>query len=271
VIFNLSGSAPLQRTILESALQRCTFDFEQVLPRLRAETSRQTVPVTWADLSRFAGATDDDRAHPAVAVVEPTSRAHGNHDHRRATLGLFYYDGRIVLHSGLVTEPEVAAEVFLAEAAHLVDRFYMTSEMRRAIWEVWHPGEEDAHHDTVHGWSVPFSQWQGEMDRQGAEEVGYFESGLEAWMSAFVRAFAPDVPVVLDAPFAHRTNAEQATRIREIVQPGTEPEGRPVCASRFGYAFHRPGAHWWVLCPRMFPNREAATAEGLRACRLCKP
>jgi hypothetical protein len=277
--FDLSGCAPLQRTIVEGAVQRCDFDFTEVLPRLAAVTSRTRVPVTFEDLSRFNRATDPERAHPAVPIVEPGPRQHGGEDHgvRRATLGLFYYDGRIVIHAGLVTQPELAAEVFLAEGAHLVDRYFLTAEQRRAIWQVWHPGEQTAEHDRAHGWAVPFAQWDGEMDRPGTAEVGYFESGVESWMSGFTRAFAPEVPVTLDQPFAHRTAAEQAAEIRRIVAPELQPvppagpAPEPVCAARFGYAFHKPDAHWWVLCPRTFPSREAAQAAGLRACRLCEP
>jgi hypothetical protein len=278
--FDLTRCAPLQRTIIESAVQRCAFDFTRVLPRLRAETSRELVPVTFEDLSRFNRATDPERAHPAVPVVEPAPRAHGGEDHgvRRATLGLFYYDGRIVVHAGLVTQPELAAEVFLAEAAHLVDRYFLTPEQRRAIWEVWHPGEQTAEHDRAHGWAAPFVDWQGEMDRPGTPEVGYFDSGLEGWMSAFTRAFAPEVPVTLDQPFAHRTRAEEAAEIRRIVAPDLDPQPKPepepepsFCGSRFGYAYHKVGAHWWVVCPRMFDSREAAEVAGLRPCRICKP
>jgi hypothetical protein len=67
--FDLSGCAPLQRTIILGALQRCDFDFTEVLPRLAAVTSRTRVPVTFEDLSRFNRATDDEQAHPAVPLV----------------------------------------------------------------------------------------------------------------------------------------------------------------------------------------------------------
>jgi hypothetical protein len=63
----------------------------------------------------------------------------------------------------------------------------------------------------------------------------------------------------------------EACIVVDVAPKPVAPAAERVCASRFGYAFHRPGSHWWVPCPRMFPNREAATAEGLRACRLCKP
>lgn len=277
-MFDTSTNTAEQRAIIDSAVARCSFRFDQLAPKLTADTGRKQVPVTWEDLSAFGA-----RALPGVAaaVTEEGTRQHGG-DHRRATLGLFYYSGRIVVERGLVSRPELAAEVFLAEAAHAVDRFFLTPDMRRAIWQVWHPGGQTAHHDTVHGWTVPFSEWTGEMDQPGSAEVGYFDSGIEGWMSSFTRAFAPSVQVTMEASFAHRTTPDMAARIRDIVQPAPAPEPQPepqpepvpdpFYAARWGVAFHRADlGHWWVPRYRTFPTRDAACDAGLRPCKLCQP
>jgi hypothetical protein len=268
--FDLASNTPEQRAIIEAAVAACDFDFDRILPRLLTDTGRTAVPVTWEDLTRPAAAPTD-----AAPITEPAARHHDDHSHgeRRATLGLFYYSGRIVIERSLQQRPNLAVEVFLAEVAHAVDRYFLTAEMRRAIWAVWHPGGQTSDHDAAHGWAAPFSQWTGDMDQPGTAEVGYYESGIEAWMSGFTRSFAPDVPVTLEAPFAHRTTPEQAAQIRDIVQPEPEPEPEPeqVCASKYGYAYHRIGAHWWVICTRTYPTREAAEEAGRRACRICKP
>lgn len=268
-MFDTSTNTVEQRAIIESAVARCDFRFDQLAPKLAADTGRTSIPVTWEDLSAFGA-----RALPGVAaaVTEEGARQHGGDAHRRATLGLFYYSGRIVVDRGLVARPELAAEVFLAEAAHAVDRFWLTPDMRRAIWQVWHPGEQTDHHDRVHGWTVPFSEWAGEMDQPGGTEVGYFDSGVEAWMSAFTRAFAPSVQVTMEGAFAHRTTGDMAARIRDIVQPAPEPVPDPFYAARWGVAFHRADlGHWWVPRIRTFPTRDAAIGAGLRPCKLCQP
>jgi hypothetical protein len=68
---------------------------------------------------------------------------------------------------------------------------------------------------------------------------------------------------------------ERALRKLGVFDPPPPPEPQPApplfCGSRFGYAYHRIGAHWWVRCIRMFESRAAAEAAGLRPCRICKP
>ncbi len=48
--------------------------------------------------------------------------------------------------------------------------------------------------------------------------------------------------------------------------------GGEVWATRSGSTFHGGGArHWWATKSRVFPNRDAAVAAGLRPCRTCRP
>lgn len=254
--FDLSANTPEQRDIIEQAVARCTFDFTRLLPGLRATVRRDVIPVTWEDLSRMTRSAD------SVTIAEPVRR-HDDHEHaeRRATLGLFYYSGRIVMHAGLVDQPLLAQEVFLAEAAHAADRFFMRPEHRRAIWALWHPGEQTDQHDQAHGWAVPFSEWTGEMDQPGRPEVGYFDSGLEAWMATFTRAFS-DITPTLESAFAHRLPTGTEAKVRDLLAP-------PYFALAGSKVFH--DQHRRIGTERAFETRDAAAAAGLRPCGVCKP
>jgi len=68
-----------------------------------------------------------------------------------------------------------------------------------------------------------------------------------------------------------RLLADQGEAVIAVDAAQLEPVPDPFCAARLGYAYHKVGAHWWVMCPRTFPSREAAATAGLRPCRICKP
>jgi hypothetical protein len=205
-----------QNSIVVTGWARCDFPDPLLLPGLRAKANRSSIPVSWRNLNTQVAVLQRERS-------EVGSHAHeGEIDGRRMTLGLFWYSGEIELDLSLESQPLKAAEVLIAEGAHAQDRFHMTPEMRRAIWEQWHPGEQTTQHDTEHGWSVPFAEWTGEMDQPGVPEVGYYDTGIEAWMSAFLLAYT-DIEPTLDDPFAHRTTPDIARRIREIVTPDLGP------------------------------------------------
>ncbi len=245
-VFDLISNTQEQRSILEPALTACTFDFTQILPGLMDRTGRDRIPVTWRALNVNARVyTDHDLGHTHHGEYDPLVRTI---DGRRMTLGLFWYNGRIEIEASLVDRPALAAEVLLAEGAHAVDRFFLSPDQRRKIWAVWHPGEQTPEHDAEHGWAEPFESWSGEMDQPGEAEVGYFESGLEAFMSAFTVAFSEIEPTG-DESFAHRTDPAQAAKIREIVQPlPTVPGPVPVPPDSTPEPWWRRLCRWLRLC-----------------------
>jgi hypothetical protein len=204
-----------QNSIVVEGWAHCDFPDPLLLPGLRAKTGRSSIPVSWRNLNTQVAAQRRERSEVGSHANE------GVVDGRRMTLGLFWYSGEIELDLSLEPYPLKAAEVLVAEGAHAQDRFHMTPDMRRAIWEQWHPGEQTAQHDTEHGWTVPFVDWQGGMSEPG-EEVPYFDTGIEAWMSAFLLAYT-DIEPTLDDPYAHRTTRETARAIREIVTPDLGP------------------------------------------------
>jgi hypothetical protein len=252
--FDLSSNTPAQRAIIETAVARCDFDFDRILPRLRAETGRQAVPVTWEDLTRY-GAAASAGANTIEDPRHHDEHGHGHDGHRRATLGLAYYSGRIVVEQSLVNQPDLAQIIFLAEAAHMVDFFVLTPEQRAAIFDLFHePGTPDH----GHGWF---------------EETGntdYWSWVGEAWMYGFIKAYTDIEPGA--GGMQHELTEYDVTAVRALLGAKTPPPvPDPFCAARFGYAYHKIGAHWWVTCTTTYPSREAAEEAGRRPCRLCKP
>jgi hypothetical protein len=205
-----------QRTIVTTGWSQCDFPDELLLPGLQAKANRSSIPVSWRNLNTQLAI--QRREHSAVGWHAHEREIFG----RRMTLGLFWYSGAVELDVSLEPRPRVATEVLIDEMAYAADRFYLTREMRRAIWAQWHPGEQTAQHDLEHGWSVPFAEWSGEMDRPGAAEVEYFRSGVEAWMALFLVTYS-DLEPSLDDPFAHPATRDVARRVREIVTPGLGP------------------------------------------------
>lgn len=150
MIFDLSGMNAAQRSIVEQAVARCTFDFDRLQPALRA-IGRERISVSFRDLSDPSGYL---RAQPVK--------------HRGGYLALAYTDGRIYLERTLVEQPMLGQESFLAEAAHMVDFFYLTDEDRDAIIDAtWTSGDKP-------GW------WSG----------SYLQQVGEVFMGAFTRAFS---------------------------------------------------------------------------------
>jgi hypothetical protein len=174
-----------------------------------------------------------------------------------AALGLAWYSGKISIEQSLINEPDVAREVFLAEGAHMLDFFFMTSEHRRKIFSVYHEGSEDAH---GHDW---FDD-QEDVGDPNVRNPDYWSWVGESFMSGFIFAYAPDLPQPLFArqPWAHHSSRTIGTQIREILTPGPPPVvGRP--ASK---VYHKPTC--WVA--RVWPMVETERI-GRRGCKLCKP
>lgn len=69
--------------------------------------------------------------------------------------------------------------------------------------------------------------------------------------------------------------ADLLARDGEAVVPADhlapQPTPDPVCVTKFGSVYHRPGAHLWLWCPRTYPSAEAARSAGFRPCSLCRP
>lgn len=57
----------------------------------------------------------------------------------------------------------------------------------------------------------------------------------------------------------------------DFLQPTRPVVQDSVCSSRFGRAYHRPGAHRWLLCRRTFDSAAGARESGLKPCSWCKP
>lgn len=245
--FDLHGTEAQRELARRTLTVRCDYPWARLLPGLRAATGRETIPVEWADLSRWAGAiTAEGHAH----VHEDGDTAHVL-EARARVLGLAWYSGRVQVEATLTGD--VAAEVLLSEAAHMVDFFALTDPQRVAVWNALHgPGHrlpEDADvTDAVdlghgHGWFDvgPYGAWIG-----------------EALMEAFVRAFS-DVPVTI--ALGHPTDAAAAAQVRTALLADRPPyfgiDGSPVY-----HDSHRGidrDAEWWTRPPDRRP------------CGTCRP
>lgn len=188
MIFDLQGT-PAQNRLVTDALAACAFDFDRVLPGMRADIGTSTIPVSWRDLT--AVAIDTSQVSP---LVRPAG-----------TLGLFYYSGRIELEQTLESNPRLAQEVFLSEAAHAVDTWLLTDADRTVLTRSWHPSgtDGDAWFD-----AGDYSTWMG-----------------EAFMGLFVDTFAPSIGATI--VFKHNpTPAAQATLRAVLGAPA--PPAPPV-------------------------------------------
>lgn len=240
-MFDLSGLTDNQRRIIQEALDACNFPFQEL---------NRTIPVEFADLSRYAAVLDEaeeghahihedgDTGHPIERVIEG----------RRRVLGLAWYSGKVSVDSSLEQDEPLAQEVFLAEGAHMVDFFYMTEDHRKKLYAVYHDGDERPHD---HGW----------FEETGNQD--YWSWVGESFMGGFIRAYAPTVPVTLDN-FIHKSPPEIGPKIREVLTPGPI-----VYGLRRSSVYH--DKHDGVAAEVTFPSKTAAESEGRRPCRVCKP
>lgn len=277
--------SPSQNALIQRALAACDFPFDALAPSLHAE-GKTSIAVEWADLSRSARAGGSGHHHdepaPEAPPAEPGGHSHedGVHsverevDGRSRVLGLFYLPPytRVVLDLSLEQNPALAIEVFLAEAAHAVDYHYMVPRggMRRAVWNALHsipgpagdPIPESGDVDHGHSWfdgPAGYSSWVG-----------------EAFMEAFVEAFAPSVPVTIQ--LAHPVSPDMAALVRTALlaplappppeSPPPPPPGR-VYRGRYRAVYH--DSHARIQPVEWYASAEVAEAAGLRACRTCKP
>lgn len=252
MMWNLQGT-PQQWALVQQALDRCDFPFDRMSPSLQRE-GKTGIDVAWADLSRYNhnGAAAHDHADGAHTVTREV-------DGRARVLGLFYLPPhtRIVLDTSLTTRPELAWEVFLAEAAHAVDYHYMTNDMRLAVWNALH----DDHQDLPAVTTVDESGDLGHGHSWFDGPAGYGTWVGEAFMEAFVRSFAPTVPVTI--ALDHPTSEYAAGVIRKALLPAQ------VFATAKGKVYH--DTHAGIGQVRTWNSAQDATAAGLRPCRVCRP
>lgn len=246
MIFKLNG-AEAQQALVAEAIALCDFPFEKLAASLQRE-GRTDIEVDWADLSR-------SRADEPAAGVHPVVRREV--DGRLRVLGLFHPPPhtRIVLDAGLVGNPSLAAEVFLAEAAHAVDYHLMATypHMRAGVWNILHGLPVDAPVTVTETGDVG----HGHSWFDGA--AGYGTWVGESFMEAFIRAFAPSVPVTVT--LAHRTTPAMAAQVRDLLVP------RAFFATQRGRTYH--DAHARLVPARWFATSDEARAAGLRPCRTC--
>lgn len=267
-VWSLRGTAA-QQAIAGSALAACDFPFDLLRPSLAAE-GKASIDVSWSDLSRYThGAAAHEHADGAHTISREV-------DGRARVLGLFYLPPHtaVVLDLSLASlagRPDLAREVFLAEAAHAVDYHYMTDGQRVAVWNAMHPGTHEDLTDAA-GVDVPESgdlhhghSW---FDGPG----GYSSWAGEGFMAAFCRAFAPSVPVTITLEHDVRT-ADAVAAVRAALLPAPPvvelPPADPVFATATGATFH--DAHRGISAGRRFPSRADAVAAGLRPCGTCRP
>ncbi len=236
--FQLVGT-PAQNALVQRALLACDFPFDRL--------TKRPIPVEWVDLS----------AYGARARVFGDDRGHDHHtgefdllEVRRRVLGLAWYSGKVSLDLSLENDPQLAAEVFLAEGAHMVDFFYMTDAMREAVWDAFHPGSDSNIGDHGHDWFDvdTYRTWVG-----------------EAFMGGFIKAYAPSIPVTI--PFVHEATDAAGRAIRKALTPDlAEPQ---FCGCRLSKVFHRCGAHRYSCSYAKWDTAQEAVAAGRRPCRKC--
>lgn len=274
MIWNLAGTEQ-QNDLIRQALAACDFPFDLMSPSLGRE-GKKAINVGWQDLSRYNhGAENHEHEEGAHTVVREV-------DGRKRVLGLFYLPPytKVVLDQSLTGNPALAKEVFLAEAAHAVDYHWMTSNegMRLAVWNAVH---DDAG-DLADGAHVPESGDLGHGHSWFDGPAGYNTWVGEAFMEAFIRAFAPSVPVTIQLD--HRVSAQAAAEIRAALLPA-QPEPEPEPEIQEGFPPSTAGAVYWsggrskvvhdshkrIEPVLWYDSLAAAQADGLRACGTCKP
>lgn len=196
----------VQRKTLQVALDACDYPFK----RIRRNTGRR-VPVTVSDLSRYQASAHGAHAHVHGPEGE-TGHLLGDGG-RRAALGLYWLPtashpaGRVEIDQGCFNDPDLAREVFLAEAAHAVDYGVpLTDEQRHEIARALHGGGDPNHDD--HGW----------FEERG--EQNYWEWAGENFMGLFMAAFAPSLPRPMEArqPWVHANTPAAVARTRELLR-----------------------------------------------------
>jgi hypothetical protein len=195
------------KAVIQHALNECDYPFSLIRKRHGVRVPVAVKTLQYAEDG--AGSSDHD-SHDHSHGVHPLT------DQRHQALGLYwlptpaYPVGRIEVAVGIMDDPDLAREVFLAEAAHAVDYGAMTDDQRATLFTIVHHGDPTPH--GTHGW------WE---ERGGqnywADWVG------ETFMALFMRAFAPSLPRPLEArqPWTHRVDDDMARQARAVLLAGT--------------------------------------------------
>ncbi len=278
MVWQLVGT-PTQNAIIQRTLDRCDFPFDRLIPGLRARTGRDTIPVEWADLSRWASAAaaedHDDHDHGDDVLKHFHVEEDGDIGHgvmfRNRVLGLAWYSGKISIEQTLESNPDLAGEVWISEGAHMVDFFYMTDEHRIAVWNSVHPPEQHIPAGTNIEDGVDLSHGHGWFDM-----ASYREWVGEELMGLFVKSFS-DFPLTID--FAHTWDIDAIQQVRYALVPEfapqpdpvppTEPEDAPFYGKANSKVYH--DRHKSIHAEVLFASVTEAVAAGRRACRVCKP
>lgn len=257
MIFDFYGT-DVQRRIARETIDRFTFPhWERLLTKLAAK-GRTSIPVEWADLTRYAAQLATAEAKGGhVHVHADGDTADPVLDRARArVLGLAWYSGKITLEQTLVDRPELAAEVLGAEVAHMVDFFdpLMDDGGRDRINSAYHGGQLiDHEHD----------QW--------FDEGGYWDWPGESFMEGFTRAFSDVEPTI--SGFTHKTTPHVVAVIRDVLDPQPAPEvpAEPVYA---GVArrpvYHRPTCFFLRLAGGADVHFHGRPSDR-RPCKVCRP
>lgn len=197
-----------QKDLVAAALDKCDFPWEHL--------NVATIPVEWADLSAYGAAQEAEHAlhtrasgevdhtHDHTGLFDPMVR---EVDGRSRVLGLAWYSGKVSLDLELVNNPLLAQEVFLSEAAHMTDFFWMDDPLRVAVWNAAHPDEHDLPLDANVEDAVDLGHGHSWFD------VGGYYTWLGEWyMGAFVLGFSEGIPVTIE--FDHPLTQEAATEVR---------------------------------------------------------
>jgi hypothetical protein len=256
---------PNQQRVVGDALASCDFPFERLAPQLRSEAGRDSIPVEWADLSRYAAKPETEGAHVHVHVHQGDDTGHPivrDVGGRARVLGLAWYSGKVTLDISLERDERLAHEVLLAEGAHMVDFFYITDQQRRAVVNALHHDQLPDNHPIIDGQPLGLD----------GHECAWFDVGPygmwvgEAMMEAFIEAFSP---VAVTIQLGHPVSPVQAAYIRRVLL------GPPLVGTRGGVAYHRPRCPFirptWLLADHDWPHPLDAQRDGRRACRVCRP
>lgn len=246
-IFDLTGLTPLQREITESAIRRTRFNYMKLQPKLRETKGKDLIPVEWLDLSGYATRLKVQREAGQHAHIHENGDTGHPIEARQRVLGLAWYSGKVSIDISLESQPELAQEVFLSEAAHMVDFFFMTDAQRKAIYDAFHAEGTPEH---GHGWldTGEYRDWVG-----------------EAFMGGFIVAFTDIKPTI---PFSHPASPEVGRKIRDILQPPLTADFGGVTRS---IVFHKMQSHRKSDWPVKYASRKAAEDAGRRPCKVCKP
>lgn len=305
-IWVLAGT-PQQNQIVREAIDACDFPFDLLVPEIQRQQRRDYIRVEWEDLSRYGASearTAGEHAHEHTDehAEEEKSNPDFSHTHverdgdlahgiafRNAVLGLAWYSLKVTLDTGMINNPMLAKEVFLAEGAHMLDFAYMSDLHRVGVYNAFHSVEEDLPEaiDSIED-GVDYGHGHGWFD-----VGGYYSWAGEAFMGGFIKAYAPTIPVTIT--FEHPADLDVGLEIRHVLTPGIDSEVEPEApeddaanpprepdggddsstgsAHYFGIrkskVYH--DSHRGVRRDVEFASVEEAEAQGRRPCGTCKP